>query len=136
MYKKTIKYVDYDGNEREEDFYFNLNKAELMDMDFSAEGGLAAYLTKITQEKDPPKLIEMFKKIILMSYGEKSLDGKYFRKSEEIRNNFESTEAYVSLYMELVNDSTAAAEFINKIVPKDLGVEGSDKVVSIPTQSV
>ena len=24
MLKKTIKYSDFDGNEREEDFYFNL----------------------------------------------------------------------------------------------------------------
>jgi len=27
MLKKTIKYTDFDGNERTEDFYFNLTKA-------------------------------------------------------------------------------------------------------------
>ena len=35
MLKKTIKYTDYNGQQREEDFYFNLNKAELAEMEMS-----------------------------------------------------------------------------------------------------
>ena len=34
MITKTIKYVDYNGVEREEKFLFNLTKAELMEMEY------------------------------------------------------------------------------------------------------
>ena len=120
MYKKTIKYVDYDGNEREEDFYFNLNKAELLNMDFSSDGSLEAYINKIVKEQDKKSLIKLFQDIILMSYGEKSLDGKHFKKSKEITDDFVSTEAYSNLYIELATNSKAAADFVNGIIPSDI----------------
>ncbi|MDY6073113.1 MAG: hypothetical protein SPI49_03340 [Eubacteriales bacterium] len=118
MLKKTITYNDYDGNERTEDFYFNLTKAEVMEMELGINGGLTKFLQKIVSERDNSKIIEMFKNIILKSYGEKSLDGKRFIKNEEIANNFSQTEAYVELFMELATDAESAAAFINGIVPK------------------
>lgn len=120
MYKKTIKYVDYDGNEREEDFYFNLNKAELLNMDFNADGSLEAYINKIVKEQDKKQLIKLFQDIILMSYGVKSLDGKHFKKSKEITDDFVSTEAYSTLYVELATNSQAASDFVNGIIPADI----------------
>lgn len=119
MFKKTIKYVDYNGEERKEDFYFNLNKSELLEMQLSQEGGLRDYLIRIVDAKDTPELIKMFKHIILLAYGEKSDDGKVFMKSDEIRKKFECTEAYSELFMELATDSDAAAEFVNNLLPAD-----------------
>ena len=119
MFKKTIKYVDYNGEERKEDFYFNLNKSELLEMQLSQEGGLRDYLIRIVDAKDTPELIKMFKHIILLAYGEKSDDGKVFMKSDEIRKRFECTEAYSELFMELATDSDAAAEFVNNLLPAD-----------------
>lgn len=119
MLKKSITYVDYNGEERTEDFFFNLNKKELLEMQMGQEGGLYDYLNKIVQTQDTPQLIEIFKKIILMAYGEKSDDGKRFMKSEEIRNNFECTEAFSELFMELATDSDAAADFVNGLLPND-----------------
>lgn len=117
MLKKTIKYVDYDGNERVEDFYFNLSKAEVAEMEMSTTGGLSNLLKRIVDEKDSKRIIEMFKEIILKAYGEKSADGKRFIKSEEIRNAFLQTEAYSELFMELATNSEVAAAFINGITP-------------------
>lgn len=119
MFKKTIKYVDYNGEERKEDFFFNLNKSELLEMQLSQEGGLRDYLIRIVDAKDTPELIKMFKHIILLAYGEKSDDGKHFMKSDEIRKKFECTEAYSELFMELASDSDAAAEFVNNLLPAD-----------------
>lgn len=119
MFKKTIEYVDYNGEKRKEDFYFNLNKAELMEMQLSQNGGLQGYLERIIKTKDSPQLVKMFKEIIMMAYGEKSLDGKRFLKSDEIRQNFECSEAYSELFMELATNSDAAAEFINALLPSD-----------------
>jgi hypothetical protein len=120
MIKKTITYTDYDGNERTEDFYFNLSRAELIDMNFSTEGGLDKTLEKITKEKDVVKIAEMFKKFILASYGEKSGDGKRFIKSPELTEAFSQTEAYSELYMELYTDPDAAAAFFTGVIPTKL----------------
>lgn len=120
MLKKRIKYTDYDGNEREEDFYFNLSKAELIELELTTEGGLEQMIQKITDTRDMPKLIELFKRLILMSYGEKSENGKRFIKSKELSDAFAQTEAYSELFMELATDDKAASEFINGIVPQGL----------------
>ena len=118
MYKKTITYEDYNNVTRTEDFYFNLTQAELAEMEFGTSGGLADMLTQISKSMDQPSIIAMFKKIILAAYGVKSPDGKYFRKTDEIRNDFMSTEAYSILFMELASDSDSASEFINGVIPK------------------
>lgn len=123
MLKKTIAYVDYDGNEREEDFYFNLTKAELTEMQLSTTGGLEKMIDNIIKTKDVPRIIEIFKKIIIASYGEKSPDGRRFMKSTEITENFTQTEAYSKLFMELSTDAAAAADFIGGIIPSDLKKE-------------
>lgn len=127
MFKKTIKYTDFDGNERKEDFYFNLTKAELLEMQLSIDGGLQGHLERIIKTQSQPELIKMFKEIIMRAYGEKSPDGKRFMKSDEIRQNFECTEAYSELFMELATDSDAAAEFINALLPNDLQPSEVDK---------
>lgn len=120
MLKKTIKYTDYNGEERTEDFYFNLTKAELTELELRQSGGLKALLEKIIAERDQDKLVTLFKKIILMAYGEKSLDGRRFIKSEELTKAFTETEAYSELFMELVTDSKAAANFVNGIIPEEI----------------
>lgn len=117
MLKKTIAYVDYNGVKREEDFWFNLTKAEITEMELSTSGGLAETIQRIIQTQDQPAIIAIFKDLILKAYGEKSPDGKYFRKSEEIRTNFAQTEAYSELFMMLATDADEAAAFINGIVP-------------------
>ena len=117
MIKKTIKYVDFNGVEREEDYYFNLTKAEIAEMELSVDGGLAEKVKKIVAAKDMPNLIKIFKDLILRSYGVKSDDGKRFIKSEQLRNEFTQTEAYSELFMELSTNADAAAAFVNGITP-------------------
>lgn len=122
MLKKTIKYTDYNGTQREEDFYFNLTKAELMEMEMSTSGGLAEMIQNIVKAQDAPAIIKVFKDLVLKAYGEKSLDGKRFMKVDEngtqLSIAFSQTEAYSNLFMELATNAEAAAEFVNGIVPK------------------
>lgn len=119
MLKKTITYPDYNGNERTEDFYFNLSKAEAMEMEMSTTGGVQRMIDKIVAAQDTAGLVKIFKDFILKVYGEKSPDGKRFIKSEEIATAFSQTEAYSQLFMELATDSAAAAKFVNGVVPTD-----------------
>ena len=120
MLVQNIKYVDFDGNERSEDFYFNLTKAEVAEMEMSTEGGLAKMLEKIVAEQDSRRIIEIFKDLILRSYGEKSPDGKRFTKNKEIRDSFSNTEAYSELFMLLATDAEKASAFVNGILPKNM----------------
>ena len=117
MIKKTITYTDYNGVERSEDFYFNLSKAELMEMELGTTGGLAETIERITAAQDGPSIIKHFKNIILKAYGEKSDDGKRFIKSDEISKAFSETEAYSILFMELATNPDEAAKFINGVIP-------------------
>jgi hypothetical protein len=117
MLKKTITYTDFDGNERNETFYFNLTQAEVAEMELSTKGGLAAKINEIIASEDNETIIALFKEIVGKAYGEKSADGKYFVKSKELRDAFMSTQAYSDLFMELATDSEAATAFINGIVP-------------------
>ena len=119
MLKKTMTYTDYNGTERTEDFYFNLTKTEIMEMEMGTVGGLSEMITKIVNAQDAPAIIKIFKDLILKAYGEKSPDGKRFVKSEEISIGFSQTEAYSQLFMELATDAEAAAAFVNGIVPAD-----------------
>lgn len=129
MLKKNIKYIDYDGVERDEDFYFNLSKAELMEMQASMEGGFKAYLEKIVKSLNVKEIMKVMKEIILKAYGIKSDDGKRFIKSEEISIAFSQTEAYSNLYMELCTNAAKAAEFVNGIMPAGLTETQNDNVV-------
>lgn len=117
MLKKAITYIDYNGVERTETFYFNLTKAEVMEMEMSTSGGLTEMIEKIVAAKDAPSIIKVFKDLILKAYGEKSLDGKRFIKSDELSTAFSQTEAYSQLFMELSMNDKAAAEFVNGIMP-------------------
>lgn len=120
MLKKPITYTDYNGIERTEDFYFNLTKAELMEMELSITGGLSEWITRISNEQNMPEIVKLFKKLILTAYGIKSADGKRFEKSEQISNEFAQTEAYSVLFMELAQDADAAAKFVNGIIPANM----------------
>lgn len=120
MLKKTITYEDFDGNKRTEDFYFNMTKAELAEMQMSERGGLQTLIKKIIEEHDNKRLISLFKEVISLAYGKKSDDGRRFIKNKELSTEFEQTGAYSELFMELCTDEKAAADFVNGIIPNDI----------------
>lgn len=117
MLQKVIKYKDYNGNNREETFFFNLNQAEVTEMEMSVAGGMEAMLRRIVSAQDGKQIIKFFKEIILKAYGEKSPDGRRFMKSNELSEAFSQTEAYNQLFMELVTDAKAASAFVAGILP-------------------
>ena len=126
MLKRTISYTDFDGNQREESFYFNLTKSELTEMELSATGGLTRMIEKIVETQDGARIISIFKELILKAYGEKSPDGRRFIKSKEISEAFSQTGAYDVLFMELATDADKASEFIKAVIPSDIDTSGAN----------
>lgn len=132
MVKETITYTDYNGVERTEDFYFNLNEAEILEMEMGTTGGLSEMINKIVNTKDAPAIIKLFKKLVLDAYGEKSADGRRFVKRPELSEAFAQTEAYSILFMKLATDADAAAKFVNGIVPANRAQQAAN---ALPTNN-
>lgn len=130
MLKKTIPYTDYDGNKRDETFWFNLNKAELTEMNLRAGGSMEPMLNKILETKDTNKMVDIIKDLIHKSYGEKSADGKRFVKTEELADAFFQTEAYSELFIELLSDPDKLQEFLLGVVPENVRAALTDKMTT------
>ncbi len=119
MIKKRLTYTDYLGQKKTQDFYFNFNEAELIEMNMHQAGGLQGYIKRIVDEKDTAKLADIFKELLVKSYGEKTEDG-LFMKSPEIAHKLECSAAYPLLYMGLLENTDSAIEFVKGLIPQTL----------------
>ena len=123
MFKKTITYTDYDGNERTEDFRFNLSTAAYVMFENSVIGGMSKEIERAMAMQNGPRILEIFKDLVDRSYGVKTPDGRRFMKSPELLQEFRETEAYVNLFMELVTDPEAGKAFLRGVSPSDMVAE-------------
>lgn len=127
MYVKEMEYTDFNGVTRKEKFYFNLTKAEILDLELGKAGGLTEYIKKIVEAQDTPTIMELFKSLLLKSYGVKSDDGRRFIKNDQVREEFAQTQAFSDLYMLLALNDEEASKFVNGIVPEDMRVSEEQK---------
>lgn len=121
MLKHPITYEDFNGETHTEDFFFHVNKAEIIDMEVEHKEGMQQWIDNIIKSDDRKAIVEEFKKIILFAIGEKSPDGKHFVKTKEISQNFSHHAAYPVLFMQLATDADAGAAFIKGVLPSDMG---------------
>lgn len=117
MHVEKIKYTDFKGNEREEEFYFNLSPAEVTEMEISKDGGMGENLRKIIAANDQSTIAGIFKEIVLKAYGVISDDGRRFIKNQEVVDAFVQSEAYSQFYMSLLLDQGKMEAFINDTIP-------------------
>ena len=126
MIKETITYTDYNGTERTEDFYFNMTKTELLRMEQDKNGSFSGVLEKFIKAKDQSELFDAIEKFIFKAYGEKSVDGRQFKKSEEISESFFQSPAYEVLFDKLNGHPEYSYNFIMGIVPAELAKQASE----------
>lgn len=123
MLEKTVKYRDYNDQEQAETLYFNLTEAEAVRLDLEFEGGLEAYVNGLS-DSEPAKILALFERLLRLSYGRKSDDGKHFFKSEEEAERFAQSAAYSALFLELMQNTDKAIDFFVRVVaPRSLNVE-------------
>ena len=134
MLKRVIAYKDFNGTDRNEEFWFHMSEAELAEMQLSVNGGMENLMRQIINTRDTARLIKIFKDLVLNSYGEKSLDGRLFQKSPELSRAFSQTPAYSILFMELATDAEKAAEFLNGIVPDSLKAKMKEGMKEVPKE--
>ena len=131
MLTKTVRYNDFDGNERIENLQFHLSKVELIEMSLDLPDEVSETIgndpskidesaaRRLMETMGSKGILDFIKKLLLKSYGVKSTDGRSFEKSEELSRKFSQTLAYEALVMELLTDELKAAEFVNKVIPAD-----------------
>jgi hypothetical protein len=146
MIKQQITYGGFDGQVFTEDFHFHLSTSELVTLNinharisggFDTEksvvtGGYKEYLETELASGDGKRIMAVFRELIFLSYGERSEDGKRFRKgdNQELAKAFAETEAYDQLFIKLVTNADFGAEFFNGIMPSNISDEASKLAAS------
>lgn len=119
MIRKVIKYQDYNGVDKKEAHYFNLNKVELAKLETGSTGGFQESMKKLIEAEDMHSMIEVIEDVIQKSYGVKTPDGKFLKRKEDLEM-FMASPAYPELFMELATNTEAATEFFNGLIPADM----------------
>lgn len=125
MLKETVTYTDYDGKERTEDLYFNLEKHELIDLAFDLPDDIIVADEETGEIKEnhmveklgDKGIYKFIKNVIKKAYGVKSADGRRFIKSDELTLEFTQTPMYDSILTKLTSDNDAATKFITTVIP-------------------
>ena len=128
MLKKVITYKDYDNNDKTEALYFHLNKFEWLELETYTKGGLIENLEHAIESGNAKKTIDILKKIILRSYGEKNPETGGFEKSEDMAVRFSRTEAFSELFYELAYNEESSKTFFLGLIPNELRGEAERKM--------
>jgi len=116
--KKTVNYRDFNGKKQSETLYFNLTEAELVRLDLEFKGGLETYIGNLDETARPEDILSLFERILQMSYGTKSEDGRYFLKDEKETARFKQSAMYSSLFLQLVQNVDQATSFFNELITR------------------
>lgn len=133
MFKIQQKYQTFLGNEVEETFRFNFTETELLKLAEKDEMFNADVLSAIIQAENVLEMYKMIRKLVLLSYGELSDDGKHFRKSDELMKDFEQSAAFDPIIDKLVggDDQQMVSEFIIGIFPAKFANEIKNRTTNI-----
>lgn len=120
MFAREFTYIGYDGKEKKDTYHFNLNEAELYELDLSSIYGFTGQMERLLKAERTQEIVEMFKGIILGAVGEVSPDGRRFVKNEQIREDFYRSKAYAQLFVELVSSGEKFSEFLKAAIPEEI----------------
>lgn len=123
MYRTSVKYENFNGVEKERTLYFNLTNQELAEMKYSTNGDFEEIIEEVIKNKDYVKMLNVFEELVKKAYGEKSEDGEYFDKSEEVFNRFKYSNAYDAFMNKLMTKDDELQNFVFNVIPKSLSDE-------------
>ena len=111
MIKKTMTYVDFNGETVVEDLYFNLNALEYTRLTARNGGDLDKRIAELVEKDDTEGIIALMEDLLLSSYGVKSEDGRRFVKTKQVREDFEYSQAYAELFVILLTNPEETKKF-------------------------
>lgn len=128
MIPRTITYKDLDGNDVTEEFHFHFNNVEALEFAAQYKGSPGAVIQKAFEniksgndaDENEMIILKFFRELVAGSIGRRSESGKSFIKNHEYCSEFMNSDAYSTLFFDLVSDEKFAAEFVNGVFPKDM----------------
>jgi hypothetical protein len=111
MFKHNIDYVDFNGTERNEDFYFHLSSVEVTRLEAEIGRDLNTHIKELTANQDMKTLLDFLERILLGAYGRKTSDGKSFIKNKDLRTEFEYSNAYAEIFEQMLTNPDLAKKF-------------------------
>lgn len=122
MYTIDLKFHTFTGAEATETLRFNLTEDELRDLVRRNPMFDLNFLSYVSKEQDLNKMLDVVQELIVVSYGEMSDDGKYFRKSDDRALDFLQSAAYEEFkrYLFKSEDGHEFLEFLTKVFPKNV----------------
>lgn len=137
MFSITKKYVDYNGEEKEETFWFNLNRRELLGLVYGPAEGLDGVIEEIVRSGASGRGFDLFEEILLASFGRKMPDGRFAKVDENGRRYadlFRETVAYDEIIMDMVTNTNSLIAFFNGVVPADLREQTEAQMATVKSQ--
>lgn len=124
MIKKHIVYYDFDGQQREDDFYFSLNQVQLARINRLFPEGLEEHLKLVTKNRDANELFRIIDILVSEAYGERQ--GNNFVKvapnGQKLSEFFTNTDAYDKLLTELMDGENKLIDFLTGCLSQDAQV--------------
>lgn len=130
MFKIKQKYTDFEGHEREEDLYFNFTEPQLREFLDKDPSFTEESLANLIATKDVKQMLEAMQKLIIAAYGEKTADGKVFKKNTEITENFACSAAFAQLMDDIMykGDEDMIKNFMINIFPAKFAATMRDEL--------
>jgi hypothetical protein len=123
--KRTISVPTADGGFENEDWYFNVEEADLIDVDLIHEKNPGEYLTKLIEDGNSRELLHHWRQILFAGVG-KRVDNR-IEKSPEIQREFKTRGAFGAFFADLIRQDDAGANFIYEIMPDSFRQEMKPK---------
>lgn len=120
MFKKSVTFTDFHGNKKTEALRFNFTETEVLNKTGENEIFDPAFLQFVLTEGNDFLTFRTIQELILEAYGVLDEDGVHFRKSEQLKADFENSLAYDALIQDLIGteDEKNIREFIANVFPK------------------
>lgn len=137
MFSITKTYTDYNGVEKTETFWFNLNKRELTGLVYGPAEGLDGVMEKIIHDGASGEAIDLFEEIVLKSYGKKMPDGRFAKVDENGRRYadfFKETAVYDDFIMDLLTNTKSLVAFFNGVVPAEFNKQMAEQTAELEKQ--
>lgn len=130
MLKKRLHYIDFNGEDQNEDLYFHMSTVEvtrfiskysdytnldIRDQNSTAQA-LSQFINRTLKDGRADTIINFLEDFILSAYGEKTADGKHFQKSAKVREDFSYSIAYATLFEELITDEKKLSKFMDGVI--------------------
>lgn len=120
--KKSIRYIDLNGQTREVEYWFQLGKTDAIELDFVHRKNPKEYLESIAANQESRNLMDVWKDMLFRAVAKRvsGTDGDYLVKNDEILSEFRGSGAYEQLFNELAESEDGGASFFLSIMPKEV----------------